>query len=94
MRALGGTLAYAIAARPGAPIGASLSHEGDLTRVTVTLEAGAVAAWAVSEQVGFEATQDLGDGTRLAILVEKDFACLAPREEQDDDAYENPAASA
>lgn len=94
MHAPGGALRYVIETRPDAPIGAGWSQEGTVGVLTVTLETAAVRAWADSEQVGFEAQQDLGDDRVLAVLVEKDFACLVPRGEQDGDTYENPAASA
>ena len=94
MHALGGALRYAVQTRPDAELGAELSRDGDATVVTVTLDRQAVAGWAESDQVGFEGHQDLGDGTKLALLIEKDFACLVPRGDQDDDAYTNPAASA
>jgi hypothetical protein len=48
-------------------------------------------AWAASEQVSIEGEQTLDDGEKLSILVEKDFACLAPRPGEDEsDMYANP----
>lgn len=59
--------------------------------VTVRLPETAVLAWANSEQVSIAGEQRLDDGEPLAILVEKDFACLAPREGEDDsDMYPHP----
>jgi hypothetical protein len=47
--------------------------------------------WATSEQVSIEANEALDDGDSLKILVEKDFACLAPREDEDEtDMYPHP----
>ncbi len=43
------------------------------------------AAWAVSDEVGIEADQD-----QLKIIIEKDFACLSPRGEEDSDTFEHP----
>lgn len=36
------------------------------------------------EQVSIEAEEILDDGDHLKILLEKDFACLAPREGEDE----------
>ena len=45
----------------------------------------------MSEQVSIEADEALDDGDSLKILVEKDFACLAPREGEDEtDMYPHP----
>jgi hypothetical protein len=59
--------------------------------LTVTLPESAVRQWATSERVSIEADETLDDGDTLKILVEKDFACLAPREGEDDsDMYPHP----
>lgn len=58
----------------------------------VTVPSSVAREWALGESVGLEAAQPVGDGTTLAILVEKDFACLSPRTGEDDtDAYPNPS---
>ena len=50
-----------------------------------------VREWASSEQVSIIATETLDDGEVLNILVEKDFACLAPREGEDEsDMFPHP----
>jgi hypothetical protein len=52
-----------------------------------------VQQWAESEQVSISSERSLDDGDRLKILIEKDFACLAPREGEDDsDMFPNPDA--
>jgi hypothetical protein len=62
--------------------------------LTVRLPETTVLAWAASEQVTIDGEQLLDDGQRLSILVEKDFACLVPREDEDDaEMFENPGAS-
>lgn len=43
-----------------------------------------VMQWASTEQVSITANETLDDGDLLPILVEKDFACLAPREGESD----------
>ncbi len=52
--------------------------------ITVRLPETVVLAWATTEQVSVEGEQLLDDGEKLTILVEKDFACLAPREGEDE----------
>lgn len=60
-------------------------------RITVRLPETIVLAWATTEQVSIAGEQTLDDGEKLQILVEKDFACLAPREGEDEsDMYEHP----
>ncbi len=62
--------------------------------ITVRLPETTVLAWASSEQVSIEGVQILDDGEQLAILVEKDFSCLAPREGEDEsDMYPHPNAN-
>ena len=49
--------------------------------------------WAESENVSIASEQLLDDGGQLKILVEKDFACLAPREGEDEsDMFPHPDA--
>jgi hypothetical protein len=58
--------------------------------ITVQVPAGAVEAWATSDEVGLAAR----DGV-LRILIEKDFRCLTrPREEDEPDAYPHPVEQA
>ncbi len=61
--------------------------------ITVRLPETTVLAWANSEQVSIAGEQRLDDGEQLMILVEKDFACLAPREGEDEsDMFAHPDA--
>ncbi len=63
------------------------------SKVTVRLPEGAVLGWANSEQVSMQGEQKHQNGEVLTILVEKDFACLAPREGEDEsDMFPHPAA--
>ena len=62
--------------------------------ITVRLPETSVLAWANSEQVSIQG-EHLLDDSALAILVEKDFACLAPREGEDEsDMFPHPQADA
>ena len=52
-----------------------------------------IHSWADSEEVSISSRQILDGGDHLSILVEKDFACLAPREGEDEsDMYPHPKA--
>ena len=63
------------------------------TTVTVRLPESAVKAWADSEQVSINGDVQHSNGDELTILVEKDFACLAPREGEDEsDMFPHPLA--
>ena len=57
-------------------------------RLTVTVPAGALSAWAAGDAVGVDCPTDVKGPS---ILVEKDFACLSPRDGDDDvDTYPHP----
>lgn len=59
--------------------------------LTISISAADAENWIESEQVGIEATQPIGNEKVLRILVEKDFACLAERVNEDDsDAFTHP----
>ena len=61
--------------------------------LTVRVPVMDIRKWADSEQVSIRSEQGLDDGGQLKILVEKDFACLAPREGEDEsDMYPHPDA--
>lgn len=59
--------------------------------ISVRLPEAMVLTWVSTEQVSMMGEQVLDDGAKLTILVEKDFACLAPREGEDEsDMYPHP----
>ena len=61
--------------------------------ITIRLPETMVPAWATTDQVSMQGEQVLDDGSRLQILVEKDFACLAPRDSEDEsDMFAHPDA--
>ena len=61
--------------------------------IRVRLPESVVLAWVTTEQVSIAGEQELDDGEKLTILVEKDFACLAPRAGEDEsDMYPHPQA--
>jgi len=57
--------------------------------VMAVLSASSARRWAESEDVGVYGDVETGDGA-VALLVEKDFACLDGDDPQDEDAFPNP----
>ena len=63
--------------------------------LTVRVPEFDIRQWADSEQVSIHSAQNLDAGDELRILVEKDFACLSPREDEDEsDLYPHPEEGA
>ncbi len=61
--------------------------------LTVRVPEAEILSWSDSDEVSISATQLVDGGDELTILVEKDFACLAPREDEDEtDMYPHPMA--
>jgi hypothetical protein len=59
--------------------------------VDIRVPEGSVRQWANSNEVTLAGAQPIAAGEELRIRVEKDFACLAPREGEDEsDHFENP----
>ena len=72
---------------------ATVAAEADFSNsiLTVRIPESEIKQWASSEQVSIDNTQSLAGDKSLRILVEKDFACLAPREGEDEsDMYPHP----
>lgn len=64
------------------------------SEVRVTVPRAMAVEWANGAGVSLEARQPVGNGGMLTLLVEKDFACLKPRSDEDEsDAFPNPATS-
>ena len=88
----GRQLSYALESSPASVNPAAFYSDNE---VRVRLPETIVLAWATTEQVSIEGEQVLDDGEKLSILVEKDFACLAPRSGEDEaDMFANPDADA
>ena len=61
--------------------------------LTVRIPESEIIRWSTSDEVSISASQILDGGDQLSILVEKDFACVAPREGEDEsDMYPHPKA--
>lgn len=87
----GGALAYRVEVVPDEPLAAVLED----SRITLNVPRAAVARWARPDEVSISGEQPLEGGERLSLLLEKDFACLKPREGEDEaDLFPNPEAPA
>lgn len=60
--------------------------------LTVRVPKMDIEQWAASQQVSIRSDQLLDDGEQLRILIEKDFQCLAPRDEDESDMFPHPDA--
>lgn len=79
---------YSVESSPASVTAAAFYSENE---ISVRLPETVVLAWATTEQVSIEGEQVLDDGDKLKILVEKDFACLAPRDGEDEaDMFAHP----
>lgn len=61
--------------------------------IDVCLPAERARALAPAEAVTINETIDGDDGGSLVIKIEKDFRCLAPRDEDEYQLYQHPAAT-
>lgn len=62
--------------------------------ITVFLPEPMAKSWAISNQVGLEKEQYIGEGKMLKLLIEKDFQCLTARPDEDEsDNYPHPEAA-
>ncbi len=60
-------------------------------RIVVDVPIALARDWSFSAKVGLEATQELAHEKTLKILIEKDWACLKPREGEDEsDNFAHP----
>ena len=81
---------YAVESSPASVNPAAFYSDNE---IRVRLPETVVLAWVTTEQVSIGGEQTLDDGEKLSILVEKDFACLAPRPgEEESDMFANPDA--
>jgi hypothetical protein len=71
-----------------------LRADFEFGHLLVRVPAQTARGWARSEEVAMQANQPIANevSSQLFILVEKDFACLKPREvhEDESDMFENP----
>lgn len=67
-----------------------LDAQFEANTVTLFLDKEKSKHWFESNEVGFTHSVKKGNGTNLLLLLEKDFACLDEREEDQSDNYPNP----
>jgi hypothetical protein len=72
---------------------ASIRAELDGTHITVYMPKMMADEWVKTERVGYEHNMLLPTGSKLFILLEKDFKCLDATHEDQSDMYENPLAA-
>ncbi len=86
----GGKLQYVLRQSPS-KTSVVKTNVGDKSCINVIVDQNKAKKWAKSQEVGLFGTEPLVLGT-LELLIEKDFACLNPREgSEDSDSYPNPA---
>jgi len=87
---------------PNAKFTYAMKQDPSLTRptlhcaantVTVLLPANQATDWATTDQVGIAENISIGELGSLALLIEKDFACLDRSDEDNDDTFPNPNAA-
>ncbi len=68
--------------------------EADYSNNTLTIRVPRAMAndWAATDLVGLSAEQKIAENVSLYLIIEKDFACLNPRGEEDSDTFEHPQA--
>jgi hypothetical protein len=80
-------LRYVVKRGGSGTVGARL----DAHTLVVTIPPAEVHEWATGDRVSIDGSEPLSGGASLTILVEKDFACLAPREGEDEsDMFPHP----
>ena len=86
----GGKLQYVLRQSPS-KTSVVKTNLGDKSCINVIVDQKKAKEWAKSEEVGLFGAEPLVLGP-LKLLIEKDFACLNPREgSEDSDSYPNPA---
>ncbi len=63
----------------------------EINRLTIMVPESQAKEWTQTNRVGLGTEQSTGEGKTLRILIEKDFACLEERPNEDEsDAFPNP----
>ncbi len=87
----GAQLDYRIDVGPAERLEASYAAHS----IRVVVPTAAAQKWAKPDEVAVRGEQPVPGGGSLSILLEKDFTCVSPREDEDDsDAFPNPAGTA
>ena len=59
-------------------------------KITLKVNESLIRDWAHSDQVTISSSLDLSSNENLTILIEKDFKCLYPRDEDESDMFPHP----
>ncbi len=59
-------------------------------KITLKVNESLIRDWAHSDQVTISSSLDLSSNENLTILIEKDFKCLSPRDEDESDMFPHP----
>jgi len=59
-------------------------------KITLKVNESLIRDWAHSDQVTISSTFDFSSDENLTILIEKDFKCLSPRDEDESDMFPHP----
>jgi hypothetical protein len=59
-------------------------------KITIKVNESLIRDWAHSDQVTISSSLDLSSNENLTILIEKDFKCLSPRDEDESDMFPHP----
>jgi hypothetical protein len=62
--------------------------------VTIFVSEEQAGLWEKETEVGVYTSIDLGEAGSLEVIIEKDFACLDRRDEENADSFANPHAGA
>jgi hypothetical protein len=84
-------LTYALQQKPTVN---TLTVQYMANRLAVLIPANQADTWAMTDQVGIAENISLGELGTLAVLIEKDFACLDRSDEDNEDTFQNPNAGA
>jgi hypothetical protein len=87
----GSTLTYALQREPSVK---TPTVQYAVNKVVVLLPADQADVWGATDQVGIAEDISLGELGALALLIEKDFACLDRSDEDNQDTFANPNARA
>ncbi len=81
------TFTYALQAKKGID---TLEAQFQADTITLFLEKSKSKSWFESNQIGFSHTVKKIDGSKLSLLLEKDFVCMDETVEDQSDNYPNP----
>ena len=59
-------------------------------KITLKVNESLIRDWTRSDQVTISSTFDFSSDENLTILIEKDFKCLSPRDEDESDMFPHP----